>query len=65
MTPERRAELRFRLGFSIVGLALTLVAVLSRGWPPPAAMTEIGVIGTLFFGGTAVWTARRLWGRRD
>lgn len=54
------ADLKFRLVFSVVGLALTLGALLYRGLPTgPGGWEAIG-IATLFFGGTFVWTLIKL-----
>jgi hypothetical protein len=55
-----KSELKFRLAFGLAGLGLLLAAVAIRGIPQGPAMFEtIGVAGT-FFGGTAVWTVRKL-----
>jgi xanthosine utilization system XapX-like protein len=55
-----RGELRFRLVFSLVGLALLGVAVAIRGIPSGPALVEVFGIAGLFFGGTAVWTIWKL-----
>lgn len=55
-----RSELKFRLAFSLAGLAMMVGAILYRGWPPGIAMAEVLVITTAFFGGTAIWTIRKL-----
>ncbi len=60
-----RGELRFRLIFSVAGLALTLVALFAHGVPSAPALVEVLGIAGLFFGGTAVWSARRLLRRDD
>lgn len=55
-----RADLRFRLMFSIVGLALMVFALVYRGLPQgPAGWEAIG-LAALFFGGTFIWTLRKL-----
>jgi hypothetical protein len=59
-----RAELKFRLSASLAGLTFLIGAVLYRGLPSGPAFIEVGVIGSAFFGGTAIWAARRLI-RRD
>ncbi|WP_299138573.1 hypothetical protein [uncultured Tateyamaria sp.] len=59
-----RGDLKFRLGFSLLGLALVGAALAVRGLPQgPGGWEAIG-LGTLFFGGTLVWTLRKLI-RRD
>lgn len=60
MTQDRRKELRFRLIFSLLGLGLLGVALVTRGWPPSPALIEVFGIAGLFFGGTAIWTIRQL-----
>ncbi|HKK98140.1 MAG TPA: hypothetical protein VJ928_08145 [Marivita sp.] len=60
-----RNELWFRLGFSLFGLAMLAVTVAVRGVSNAAALIEVvGIAGT-FFGGTAVWTALKLWRSRE
>ena len=55
-----RSDLIFRLGFSLVGLALVAAALLYRGLPTgPGGWEAIG-IATLFFGGTLGWTHWKL-----
>ncbi|WP_299286527.1 hypothetical protein [uncultured Tateyamaria sp.] len=59
-----RNDLKFRLGFSLVGLALVGAALAFRGLPTgPGGWEAIG-LGTAFFGGTLIWTLRKLI-RRD
>jgi xanthosine utilization system XapX-like protein len=60
-----RGELKFRLAFSLAGFALTLVALFAHGIPSAPALFEVLGIAGLFFGGTAVWSARRLMRRDD
>ena len=55
-----RGELKFRLAFSLVGLALMGAAVATRGMGG-IAWLEVVVIAGAFFGGTAIWTAWQLW----
>lgn len=59
-----RSDLRFRLAFSAVGLALTTVALLRHGVPTTAGGWEAIAIAALFFGGTLIWTLRKL-ARKD
>jgi hypothetical protein len=56
-----RGELRFRLIFSLAGLAALVFAASTR--PPGPAWIEIIGLGGAFFGGTAVWSGWRLCGR--
>jgi xanthosine utilization system XapX-like protein len=60
-----RGELKFRLIFSVAGLALTLVALFAHGVPSAPALVEVLGIAGIFFGGTAAWSARRLLRRHD
>lgn len=54
----------FRFWFSLVGIFLLTGALIFRGIPQgPAGWEAIG-LATLFFGGTFVWTLRKLL-RRD
>lgn len=55
-----RTELKFRLAFSVLGLALLGMAVATRGMAG-IAWIEVGVIAGAFFGGTALWTLWNLW----
>lgn len=57
--PGRR-ELWFRLIFSLAGLGFLAGEIILRGIAGIAS-AEIVLIAVAFFGGTAVWTARRLW----
>ncbi|MFP4404780.1 hypothetical protein [Rhodosalinus sp.] len=57
-----RGELRFRLIVSLAGLAMIVAAAWAR--PPGPAWLEIVGIGGVFFGGTAIWSAWQLRGRR-
>ena len=59
-----RGELKFRLVASLFGLAFMLGALAYRGIPEGPAFVEVVGIASVFFGGTAIWTARRLI-RRD
>lgn len=55
-----KADLKFRLIFSVAGLALMGAAVAYRGVPQgPALVETIGIAGA-FFGGTFVWSLRKL-----
>ena len=60
-----RSELIFRLWVSIAGLAMLVGAVAYRGWPSGIAMFEVVVIAGGFFGGTLIWTIRKLIKRED
>jgi len=55
-----RSELRFRLAFSTVGLALLAGALAYRGLPTGAGGWEAVGLGVVFFLGTFIWTARKL-----
>jgi xanthosine utilization system XapX-like protein len=55
-----RGELKFRLAVSILGLALMGFALTHRGLPSGPAIVEVVGMAGLFFGGTAIWTIRRL-----
>jgi len=59
-----RGELRLRLWLSLAGLGLLGAAliVVPRPWGP--AVFEALLIAGGFFGGTAVWSGRRLWSAR-
>lgn len=55
-----RGDLKFRLAFSIAGLAMLIAAVAYRGWPTgPGGWEAIG-IALIFFGGTSLWTLIKL-----
>lgn len=55
-----RGELKFRLGIGLAGLLLMALALFARGLPTGPAFVELTLFGGLFFGGTIVWSARRL-----
>ncbi len=59
-----RPELKLRLAFSLAGLALLVGAYVTNGIGGIASL-EIGLIGAAFFGGSAVWSARRLFQTKD
>lgn len=59
-----RGELKLRLVISLFGLALMIGAYASNGIGGIASL-EIGIIGGAFFGGSAIWSARRLWQTKD
>lgn len=59
-----RGELRFRLILSGLGLAAIAGALAYRGVPTSAGGWEAIGIATLFFGGTFLYTLRKL-ARRD
>lgn len=54
-----RGELKFRLGFSLVGLGMMAIALTLHGIKG-IAWLEIVLIAGGFFGGTAVWTLVKL-----
>jgi hypothetical protein len=54
-----RGELWFRLIVSVFGLALMIVAVTARGVQGIAWVEVVG-LASVFFGGTAIWAAIRL-----
>lgn len=60
-----RSELLFKFVFSLVGLALLVVAIAYRGWPQGPAMFEVIGIAGAFFGGSALWSGWRLMKLRD
>ena len=55
-----RGEHLFRLCFSLLGLALMVVALAYRGLPEGPALVEVVGIAGLFFGGSAIWSALKL-----
>ncbi|MFK7869138.1 MAG: hypothetical protein AB8B58_07860 [Roseobacter sp.] len=59
-----RTELKRRVAISSFGMLALVGAVGYRGWPPGFAMLEVLVIGGLFFGGTLLFSLRKLQ-RRD
>ena len=65
MTGPTRNELWFRLAFSLFGLALLGVTIMVRGIANSAALVEVVGIAGAFFGGTAIWSAMKLWRSRD
>ncbi|AVL54030.1 hypothetical protein CEP88_16455 [Roseobacter denitrificans] len=60
-----RSELMFRLWVSVLGLLMLAGAVTYRGWPSGLAMFEVIVIAGGFFGGTLIWTLRKLRKHKD
>ncbi len=59
-----RGELKFRLVVSVAGFALMVFALFYRGIPEGPAIVEVVGLAGLFFGGSAVWSAIRLWKTR-
>ncbi|MEX0282849.1 MAG: hypothetical protein AB3N13_16830 [Arenibacterium sp.] len=55
-----KGELKFRLYASIAGLALMIGALMFKGIPSGPAFFEVVVVAGGFFGGSALWTARKL-----
>lgn len=58
-----RGELKFRLVFSLIGLAGMIFAVAYRGISGIAAFEIVGIAG-VFFGGSAIWSGWQLWKSR-
>ncbi|MEX5730062.1 hypothetical protein Ga0609869_003415 [Rhodovulum iodosum] len=56
--PER-GELRLRLGIGLAGLAAVLGTLAIKGIDGASGVEVFAILG-LFFGGTAVWSARAL-----
>ncbi len=61
MTGPTRGEHKLRLAISLAGLALMGAALSSHGVANAAALVEVVGIAGLFFGGSAVVSAWRLW----
>lgn len=59
-----RGELKLRLAISLGGLGL-LIGAYAAGGIGGIASLEIGIIGGAFFGGSAIWSARRLLQSKD
>lgn len=55
-----RGELKFRLWVSVAGLCMLIGAIVFRGLPTGPAMFEVVAVAGAFFGGTFLWTLRRL-----
>ena len=55
-----RGELWFRLAAGLAGTAAVIAAVVFKGVSGIASV-EVVVIAGAFFGGSAVWSAWRLW----
>ena len=54
-----RGEVKLRLAISLAGLAMLIGAYALNGIGGIASL-EIAIIGTAFFGGSAVWCLRQL-----
>ncbi|PWK59754.1 hypothetical protein [Roseicyclus mahoneyensis] len=54
-----RSEIKLRLAISLAGLALLVGAYAFNGIGGIASL-EIAIIGTAFFGGSAIWCVTRL-----
>jgi hypothetical protein len=65
MAGPTRNELLFRFFFSLGGLGLLVITVMVRGISSAAALVEVVGIAGAFFGGTAIWSALKLWRSRD
>ena len=59
-----RGELWFRMAVGIIGFALLIAVVTARGMPSGPALVEVVGIGGVFFGGTVLWSAWKLWKNR-
>ncbi|WP_300033559.1 hypothetical protein [uncultured Roseobacter sp.] len=59
-----RGDLTFRAAFAVAGLAMTGFALVWRGLPQGPGGWEAIMISVVFFGGTLIWSLRRLI-RRD
>jgi hypothetical protein len=59
-----RSELKLRLAISLGGLALLVGAYATNGIGGIASL-EIAILGGAFFGGSAIWSARRLLRTKD
>jgi hypothetical protein len=55
-----RSEHKFRLAISLAGLAV-LIWIIASGRMTGFAWVEVGGIGGAFFGGSALWSAWKLW----
>jgi hypothetical protein len=61
VTGPSRGEHKLRLAVSLAGLALMAAALSTHGIANAAAMVEVVGIAGLFFGGSAAFSAWRLW----
>ena len=59
-----RGEVKLRLAISLCGLALLIWAYATNGIGSIASL-EIAIIGTAFFGGSALWCIVRLTRKDD
>ncbi|MCL1627856.1 MULTISPECIES: hypothetical protein [Roseinatronobacter] len=55
-----KAEHRFRLAVSIIGLVV-LIWIIASGRMTGFAWVEVGAVAGLFFGGSALWSGWQLW----
>ncbi len=55
-----RGELKLRLAISLAGSALLIWGYARNGISGIASL-EIAIIGAAFFGGSALWSAWKLW----
>ncbi|AWD22214.1 hypothetical protein [Fuscovulum blasticum] len=55
-----RGELWFRLVVSVLGLAFLGAAIFLRGLPDGPALVEVVGVALALFGGTAIWTIKRM-----
>lgn len=58
-SPDKK-ELKFRLYVSVAGLLFLASALAYRGMPQGPAMFETVGIAGAFFGGTLLWTLKKL-----
>jgi xanthosine utilization system XapX-like protein len=56
-----RGEWWFRLCAGISGLCFLAFAIWLRGIPTGPAFVEVVGLGGVFFGGTVIWSAWKLW----
>lgn len=56
-----RGEYLFRLLAGLCGVALTIAAALYLRATSDAPLGELWIFGLGFFGGTAIWSAWKLW----
>ncbi|MBW4709307.1 hypothetical protein KX928_16060 [Roseobacter sp. YSTF-M11] len=58
-----KSELKFRFWISIAGLLFLAFAIALRGIPKGPAMFEVIGIAGAFFGGTLLWTLKKILNR--
>ena len=60
-TAPRAGNCGFGWPVGIGGLALLIAVVTARGMPSGPALVEVVGFGGVFFGGTVLWSAWKLW----